>query len=117
MSDKKCTGEFPNRLLSERKQVATVCYILYKKGEETRCIHFLLFLQDETSYGDLTPLAPHERLPEILVVPREKTPTGAAQEWGPHWSYSSVHSMEADVAHGVVLGLLSFSAVQSLSRV
>ena len=22
--------------------------------------------------------APHERLPEILVVPREKTPTGAA---------------------------------------
>ena len=23
-------------------------------------------------------LAPHERLPEILVVPREKTPTGAA---------------------------------------
>ena len=27
---------------------------------------------------DLTSLAPHERLPEILVVPREKTPTGAA---------------------------------------
>ena len=26
----------------------------------------------------LTSLAPHERLPEILVVPREKTPTGAA---------------------------------------
>ena len=23
-------------------------------------------------------LAPHERLPEILVVPREKTPTGVA---------------------------------------
>ena len=23
------------------------------------------------------PLAPHERLPEVLVVPREKTPTGA----------------------------------------
>ena len=23
-------------------------------------------------------LAPHERLPEILVVPQEKTPTGAA---------------------------------------
>ena len=26
-------------------------------------------------HGDLTSLAPHERLPEILVVPREKTPT------------------------------------------
>ena len=25
----------------------------------------------------MTSLAPHERLPEILVVPREKTPTGA----------------------------------------
>ena len=25
-------------------------------------------------------LAPHERLPEILVVPREKTPTGAASQ-------------------------------------
>ena len=31
------------------------------------------------AHGDLTSLAPHERLPEILVVPREKTPTGAAQ--------------------------------------
>ena len=30
------------------------------------------------AHGDLTSLAPHERLPEILVVPREKTPTGAA---------------------------------------
>ena len=27
------------------------------------------------AHGDLTSLAPHERLPEILVVPREKTPT------------------------------------------
>ena len=26
------------------------------------------------AHGDLTSLAPHERLPEILVVPREKTP-------------------------------------------
>ena len=25
-------------------------------------------------HGDLTSLAPHERLPEILVAPREKTP-------------------------------------------
>ena len=33
----------------------------------------------EHAHGDLTSLAPHERLPEILVVPREKTPTGAAQ--------------------------------------
>ena len=30
------------------------------------------------AHGDLTSLAPHERLPEILVVPREKTPTGQA---------------------------------------
>ena len=27
------------------------------------------------AHGDLTSLAPHERLPEILVVPREKSPT------------------------------------------
>ena len=26
---------------------------------------------------------PHERLPEILVVPREKTPTGAAARGNP----------------------------------
>ena len=32
------------------------------------------------AHGDLTSLAPHERLPEILVVPREKTPTGAASD-------------------------------------
>ena len=35
------------------------------------------------THGDLTPLAPHERLPEILVVPREKTPTGAAARGNP----------------------------------
>ena len=28
-------------------------------------------------------LAPHERLPEILVVPRENTPTGAAARGKP----------------------------------
>ena len=28
-------------------------------------------------------MAPHERLPEILVVPREKTPTGAAARGNP----------------------------------
>ena len=31
----------------------------------------------------LTSLAPHERLPEILVVSREKTPTGAAARGNP----------------------------------
>ena len=30
------------------------------------------------AHGDLTSLAPHERLPEVFVVPREKTPMGAA---------------------------------------
>ena len=35
------------------------------------------------AHGDLTSLAPHERLPEILVVPREKIPTGAASQ-APH---------------------------------
>ena len=35
------------------------------------------------AHGDLTTLAPHERLPEILVVPREKTPTGAAARGNP----------------------------------
>ena len=32
---------------------------------------------------DMTALAPHERLLEILVVPREKTPTGAAARGNP----------------------------------
>ena len=35
------------------------------------------------AHEDLTSLAPHERLPEILVVPREKTPTGAAARGNP----------------------------------
>ena len=35
------------------------------------------------AHGDLISLAPHERLPEILVVPREKTPTGAAARGNP----------------------------------
>ena len=35
------------------------------------------------AHGDLTSLAPHEMLPEILVVPREKTPTGAAARGNP----------------------------------
>ena len=35
------------------------------------------------AHGDLNSLAPHERLPEILVVPREKTPTGAAARGNP----------------------------------
>ena len=35
------------------------------------------------AHGDLTSLAPHERLPEILVVPREKTPTGAGARGNP----------------------------------
>ena len=35
-------------------------------------------------HGDLTFLALHERLPEILVVPREKTPTGAAARGNPY---------------------------------
>ena len=34
-------------------------------------------------HGDLTSLAPHERLPEILVVPREKTPMGTAARGNP----------------------------------
>ena len=33
--------------------------------------------------GDLTSLAPHEGLPEILAVTREKTPTGAAARGNP----------------------------------
>ena len=35
------------------------------------------------AHGDLTSLVPHERLPEILFVPREKTPTGAAARGNP----------------------------------
>ena len=34
-------------------------------------------------HRDLTSLALHERLPEILVLPREKTPTGAAAQGNP----------------------------------
>ena len=40
-------------------------------------------LNTQRLHGDLTSLAPHERLPEILVVPREKTPTGAAARGNP----------------------------------
>ena len=32
------------------------------------------------THGDLTCLAPHERLSELPVVPREKSDTGAARE-------------------------------------
>ena len=35
------------------------------------------------AHGDLTSLAPHERLPENLVVPREKSPTDAAARGNP----------------------------------
>ena len=38
---------------------------------------------DVGTQGDLTSLAPHERLPEIRVVPREKTPTGPAARGDP----------------------------------
>ena len=36
-----------------------------------------LFGPPSHAHRNLTSLAPQERLPEILVVPREKTPTGA----------------------------------------
>ena len=49
-----------------------------KEGDGSPCI-----LLPSHAHGDLTSLAPHERLPEILVVPREKTPTGAAARGNP----------------------------------
>ena len=48
-----------------------------KSGSQT-APEWLLLSHPRHAHGDLTSLAPHERLPEILVVPREKTPTGAA---------------------------------------
>ena len=45
-----------------------------------RMWHRLLLV---SAHGDLTSLAPHQRLPESLVVPREKTPTGAAARGNP----------------------------------
>ena len=33
------------------------------------------------AHGDLTCLAPHERLPEVLIMPREKTPMGAVKKY------------------------------------
>ena len=38
---------------------------------------------DGETVETVTSLAPHERLPEILVVPREKTPKGAAARGKP----------------------------------
>src|SRR5574337_2177554 len=38
------------------------------------------------SHGDPTSLAPHERLPDLAVVPREKPPTGAAAREQPRAS-------------------------------
>ena len=40
-------------------------------------------------HGDMTSLAPHERLPEILVVPREKTPRAPQLEETPETPPSS----------------------------
>ena len=45
-----------------------------RKNEET---------ETKQKYCPAVSLAPHERLPEILVVPREKTPTGAAARGNP----------------------------------
>ena len=41
------------------------------------------------AHGDLTSLAPHERLPEILVVSWEKTPKGTHLEETPETPPSS----------------------------
>ena len=41
------------------------------------------YYTDRTAYLEQGSLAPHERLPEILVLPREKTPTGAAARGNP----------------------------------
>ena len=40
-------------------------------------------------HADLASLEPHERLPEILVVPREKTPTAPHLEETPETPPSS----------------------------
>ena len=40
-------------------------------------------LEGKIGLPRVTSLAPHERLPEILAVPREKTPTGAAARGNP----------------------------------
>ena len=54
-------------------------------------------------HGDLTSLAPHERLPEILVVPREKTPRALQLEETPETPPTSraegllfVHGLESN---------------------
>ena len=41
-------------------------------AKETQCL--VTAGPPRHAHGDLTSLAPHERLPEILVVPREKIP-------------------------------------------
>ena len=56
-------------------------------------VSFLFHRKAEATYPDTValtfdpthqwPLAPHERLPEVLVVPREKTPMGAAARGNP----------------------------------
>ena len=50
---------------------------------QTSIAYAVFCLPPRHAHGDLTSLAPHERLPEILVVPREKTPTGAAVRGNP----------------------------------
>ena len=40
-------------------------------------------------YGHLTSLAPHERLPELPVIPREKPHTGATAQENPEVAPSS----------------------------
>ena len=60
--------------------------LLMKVKEESEKVGLKLNVQKTKimASGPITSsLAPHERLPEILVVPREKTPTGAAARGNP----------------------------------
>ena len=79
------------------------------------------------AHGDLTSLAPHERLPEILVVPRERTPTGAAARENPEDapiiarcgpSLTAWHAQQARVfSQSYTGGLTPFRTISGLEDV
>ena len=91
-ADGDCSHEIKRHLLLGSKVMTNLDSILKNRDvtlpTKARLVKAMVFPvvmygPPRHAHGDLTSLAPHERLPEILVVPREKTPTGAAARGNP----------------------------------
>ena len=84
-ADGDCSHEIKRCLLLGKKVMTNLDGIFKSRDitlpTKVRLVKAMVF--PVVMYGSVTSLAPHERLPEILVVPREKTPTGAAARHSP----------------------------------